>query len=227
MEAFPEYWGDARQGAEPDHPVGHRGQSARHGAPGRDRGRDRQCSARVASRPFRATRQFQLMPREGLNTLLSRLQQQPQERGFDNSQNPLANEKVRQAIAMGINRDQIAQRVLPARLGGRDPLHAVRHPERLRRRSVVRVRRRRGEGAPYRGRLPGWLRNQAELSAGGPRLPARSARRCAGDPGAAPGEPEHQRDPRSAGRHDLSRQRGRWHCSTGCICSAGAPTIRT
>ena len=46
---------------------------------------------------------------------------------------------------------------------------------------------------------PDGFETKLELSARGPRLPARSARRRAGDPGPARGEPEHQRDPRSAG----------------------------
>ena len=38
----------------------------------------------------------------------------PQVEGFDNSKNPLANEKVRQAIAMGIDRQRIVDNFYPA-----------------------------------------------------------------------------------------------------------------
>jgi peptide/nickel transport system substrate-binding protein len=57
--------------------------------------------------------QFQLIEREGLNVLYLGFNNNPQNEGFDNSTNPLANEQVRQAIAMGINRDQIVSEFYP------------------------------------------------------------------------------------------------------------------
>lgn len=56
---------------------------------------------------------FQLAPREGLNVLYLGFNNNPKNDGFDNSQNPLANEQVRQAIAMGINRQQIVDEFYP------------------------------------------------------------------------------------------------------------------
>ena len=65
------------------------------------------------SRRFRAISQFQLMPREGLNVFYVGFNNNPKNEGFDNSTNPFANEKVRQAVAMGINRDQIVSEFYP------------------------------------------------------------------------------------------------------------------
>jgi ABC-type transport system substrate-binding protein len=56
---------------------------------------------------------FQLKEREGLNTLYLGFNNNPKNEGFDNSQNPFANEKVRQAVAMGINREQILSEFYP------------------------------------------------------------------------------------------------------------------
>ena len=53
--------------------------------------------------------------------------------GFNNTYAPFDNEKVRQAIALGIDRQRIVDNFYPPGLRGRHPLHAVRHPERLRR----------------------------------------------------------------------------------------------
>jgi ABC-type transport system substrate-binding protein len=57
--------------------------------------------------------QFKLEEREGLNVLYLGFNNNPKNEGFDNSQNPLANEQVRQAIAMGINRQQIVDEFYP------------------------------------------------------------------------------------------------------------------
>ena len=43
-----------------------------------------------------------LYPREGMNIFYIGFNNNPQVDGFDNTKNPLANEKVRQAIAQGI-----------------------------------------------------------------------------------------------------------------------------
>jgi peptide/nickel transport system substrate-binding protein len=56
---------------------------------------------------------LQLIEREGLNTLYFGFNNNPQVEGFDNSTNPLANEQVRQAIAMGIDRDRIVDNFSP------------------------------------------------------------------------------------------------------------------
>ncbi len=54
-----------------------------------------------------------LYPREGLNTLYFGFNNNPKVEGFDNASNPLANEQVRQAIAMGIDRDRIINSFFP------------------------------------------------------------------------------------------------------------------
>lgn len=56
---------------------------------------------------------FVLKEREGLNVLYLGFNNNPKNPGFDNSNNPLANEQVRQAIAMGINRQQIVDEFYP------------------------------------------------------------------------------------------------------------------
>ena len=56
---------------------------------------------------------FSLEEREGLNVLYLGFNNNPKNPGFDNSANPLANEQVRQAIAMGINRQQIVDEFYP------------------------------------------------------------------------------------------------------------------
>jgi len=54
-----------------------------------------------------------LYPREGLNTLYFGFNNNPLVEGFDNSANPFANEQVRQALAMGIDREQILNDFYP------------------------------------------------------------------------------------------------------------------
>ena len=56
---------------------------------------------------------FQLKEREGLNVLYLGFNNNPKNEGFDNAQNPFANEQVRQAVAMGINREQILNEFYP------------------------------------------------------------------------------------------------------------------
>jgi peptide/nickel transport system substrate-binding protein len=54
-----------------------------------------------------------LYPREGLNTFYVGFNNNPQIEGFDNSTNPFADEAVRQAIAMGIDRQRIVDQFYP------------------------------------------------------------------------------------------------------------------
>jgi ABC-type transport system substrate-binding protein len=56
---------------------------------------------------------LQLKEREGLNTLYFGFNNNPKAEGFDNSTNPFANEMVRQAIAMGIDRQAIVDDFFP------------------------------------------------------------------------------------------------------------------
>jgi peptide/nickel transport system substrate-binding protein len=56
---------------------------------------------------------LQLQPRAGLNVFYVGFNNNPQNPGFDNSTNPLANEQVRQAIAMGIDRKRIVDNFYP------------------------------------------------------------------------------------------------------------------
>ena len=57
---------------------------------------------------------LQLKPRPALNIMYIGFNNKPQVDGFDNAANPLANEKVRQAIAMGIDRSRIVDNFYPA-----------------------------------------------------------------------------------------------------------------
>jgi peptide/nickel transport system substrate-binding protein len=57
---------------------------------------------------------LQLVPRPALNIMYIGFNNNPQVEGFDNSKNPLANEKVRQAIAMGIDRERVVKNFYPA-----------------------------------------------------------------------------------------------------------------
>jgi ABC-type transport system substrate-binding protein len=57
---------------------------------------------------------LQLIPRPALNVMYIGFNNNPQVEGFDNTTNPLANEQVRQAIAMGIDRQRIVDNFYPA-----------------------------------------------------------------------------------------------------------------
>ena len=56
---------------------------------------------------------LQLLPREALSIFYIGFNNNPKAEGFDNSTNPLANEQVRQAIAMGIDRSRIVDNFYP------------------------------------------------------------------------------------------------------------------
>jgi peptide/nickel transport system substrate-binding protein len=56
---------------------------------------------------------LQLITRQALNIMYIGFNNNPQVDGFDNSTNPLANEKVRQAIAMGVDRQRIVDNFYP------------------------------------------------------------------------------------------------------------------
>lgn len=57
---------------------------------------------------------LQLITRPALNVMYIGFNNNPKVDGFDNAANPLANEKVRQAIAMGIDRQRIVDNFYPA-----------------------------------------------------------------------------------------------------------------
>jgi ABC-type transport system substrate-binding protein len=56
---------------------------------------------------------LQLLPRPALNIMYIGFNNNPQVDGFDNANNPLAKEEVRQAIAMGIDRQRIVDNFYP------------------------------------------------------------------------------------------------------------------
>ncbi len=62
---------------------------------------------------IQADANLQLVPRPALNIMYIGFNNNPQVTGFDNTKNPLANEKVRQAIAMGIDRKRIVDNFYP------------------------------------------------------------------------------------------------------------------
>jgi peptide/nickel transport system substrate-binding protein len=57
---------------------------------------------------------LQLLERQALNVMYIGFNNNPKVEGFDNSTNPLANEQVRQAISMGIDRQRIVDNFYPA-----------------------------------------------------------------------------------------------------------------
>jgi len=57
---------------------------------------------------------LQLLNRPALNVMYVGFNNNPKVEGFDNSKNPLANEKVRQAISLGIDRERIVTNFYPA-----------------------------------------------------------------------------------------------------------------
>jgi ABC-type transport system substrate-binding protein len=56
---------------------------------------------------------LQLLEREGLNTFYVGFNNHPTIEGYDNSTNPFANEDVRKAVAMGIDRQRIVDEFMP------------------------------------------------------------------------------------------------------------------
>jgi ABC-type transport system substrate-binding protein len=56
---------------------------------------------------------LQLLNRAALNVMYVAFNNNPKVEGFDNTKNPLANEKVRQAIAMGLDRQRIIDNFYP------------------------------------------------------------------------------------------------------------------
>ena len=57
---------------------------------------------------------LQLLTRPALNVMYVGMNNNPKVDGFDNTKNPFANEKVRQAIAMGLDRQRIVDNFYPA-----------------------------------------------------------------------------------------------------------------
>ena len=158
-------------------------------------------------------------PREGLNTLYI---------GMNVLDAPWDNEKVRQAIAQGIDREQIVKNFYPEGSEVGDPLHAVRDPLRMRRRRHLD-----GFDAAAAKQLltDAELRTSARptdlLPQGGPRLPPGSAADRHRDQEPARGQPRDQDDPGPPGVGCVPRRRQPQASSTACSCSAGAPTIPT
>jgi ABC-type transport system substrate-binding protein len=112
MEAFPDYWGEKAKAQT---------LIFRWSTEGSQRVTELQAGSAdgidnvppEAFATIQGDSNFQLKEREGLNVLYLGFNNNPKNEGFDNSQNPLANEQVRQAIAMGINREQIVSEFYP------------------------------------------------------------------------------------------------------------------
>ena len=134
------------EGADPDGdpPLEQRSGPAARRAPGRHRRRHRQ------RRPDRLRdRRGRLQPRSssratGLNIFYL---------GFNNTFKPWDNEKVRQAIAMGIDRKRIVDNFYPAGSEVADYFTPCAIPNGCVGAEVVRLRCRRGQGRADRGRL--------------------------------------------------------------------------
>ena len=93
--------------------------------------------------------------------------------------------------------------------------------------AVVRVRRRRGQGPPGRGRLPGRLHDEAPPAGPAAWLHRRSGRCRDGHPGPAQDQPQHHRRDRRPGRHAPTSPRRAAASWTACSSSAGVRTIPT
>jgi len=112
MEANPNYWGEApkpqtlifRFGTEP-------AQRLTELQAGTVDGIDNVAPEDFAT--VQGNADLKLEPREGLNVMYFGMNNNPTAEGFDNSTNPFANEKVRQAIAMGIDRQRITDQFNP------------------------------------------------------------------------------------------------------------------
>ena len=161
---------------------------------------------------------LQLKPREGLNTMYV---------GMNNTFAPFTDEKVRQAIAMGLDRQRIVDNFYPPGSEVASHFTPCAIPNGCAGDAWYEFDAGRGQGAARRGRLPRWLRHRPELPQRRARLPAGSARRGPGHPGPAQGQPGHRRHAsrsRSPGRSWTTPMAACWRASTS---SAGAPTIRT
>ena len=136
-------------------------------------------------------------PRAGLNTLFL---------GFNNTQKPFDDVRVRQAIAMGIDRDQIVKNFYPDGSTVADYFTPCEIPIRLHRRQDLDLRpgrrpRRSSTDAGFPDGSGPQRRHQ--LPRGGPRLQPEPAGHRHRDRPAAQEEPRHHRDPEAArvGRH--------------------------
>ena len=127
FEANPNYWGTKALDAEPRVPLERRGRPAPGSSSRPARSTASTTPAPTTSDRSRPTRALKFYPREGLNIMYI---------GINNTVKPFDNEKVRQAIAMGIDRKRIVDNFYPTGSEVADSLHAVRHPARLRRRPV-------------------------------------------------------------------------------------------
>ena len=134
-----------RQGHDTERrvPLERRGRPAAARAAVRQRRRHRQPRRRRhPDDPGRQRLQFN--PREGMNTLYF---------GFNNTFAPWDNENVRQALAMGIDRQQLVDNFYPEGSNVANALHAVLDPVRLRGRRDLGLRCRAGQAAPGRRRV--------------------------------------------------------------------------
>jgi ABC-type transport system substrate-binding protein len=112
MEANPDYWGDAAIAEQ---------LIFRWGTEGSQRVTELQAGTvdgidNVPPESFsiiEGDSNLTLYPREGLNVLYLGFNNNPQNEGFDNSTNPLANETVRQAIAQAIDKDRLVANFYP------------------------------------------------------------------------------------------------------------------
>ena len=189
-------------------------------APERARSTGSTTSIRPARRPSRTTSSLQLDAARG---------SEHRSTSASTTRSPRSTtSKVRQAIAMGIDRQRIVDDVLPARFGVATHFTPVRDPVRLRRRPVVRVRPdpRPRSCSPTAG-FPDGFDTTIQYR--------RRRRRYLPDPTGVATElqaqlldqPRHPRRARGRARRRLPRRRRRRASSTASTCSARARPSRT
>ena len=96
--------------------------------------------------------------------------------GLNDAIAPFGDERVRQALAMGIDRQRLTDQFFPPGAEVAVARHPLRDPERLRRRPVVRIRSAPGQGAARRRRPVERVRHDDPLSGGPDRRPPRPGR---------------------------------------------------
>ena len=113
--------------------------------------------------------------------------------GMTNTFPPFDDVKVRQAVAMGIDRQRIVDTFYPAGSEAASHFTPCSIPNACVGDAWYDFDPVGRQGLAGRSRLPGWLHDQPVLPRCGPRLPAAGPQRGPGHPGPVEGKPEHRR----------------------------------